>query len=106
MQENTLFKKGNIVKKILMVANFASGLDEGVNSRITYIADMLCDNNHVELVASDFSHLYKRHRKNQYSSWKYKVTLLHELGYKKNVCIKRFLSHFIWGINLKKYLKL
>ena len=92
------------MKRVLIVANFASGLDDGVNSRITYIADLLSKENEVELIASDFSHLNKRKRKNKYSNYKYKVTLLHEPEYKKNVCLKRFISHFIWGGNVKEYL--
>ena len=30
--------------------------------------------------------------------------MLHESGYPKNVCLKRFFSHFVWGRNVKKYL--
>ena len=95
--------------KILMIANFVSFPFEGGNSRFTYILNML-DNkkNQLELVTSNFRHSTKSKREyspEELSKVSYKITLLDEPGYKKNVSIKRFYSHKILSINLKKYLK-
>ncbi len=90
---------------ILIVANFVSGMDGNDNNRFTYIANELSKNNDVELVTSDFHHAKKEHRKGDYSALPYKVTLLHECGYSKNVCLKRFRSHKMLGKNVLKYLK-
>lgn len=95
--------------KILMIANFVSFPFEGGNSRFTYILNMLDHKkNQLELITSNFRHSTKSKR--EYSPKKlskvpYKITLLDEPGYKKNVSIKRFYSHKILSINLKKYLK-
>ena len=45
------------------------------------------------------------HRIKTESEWPFKITFIEEQGYKKNVCIKRFFSHFGFGVNLIKYLK-
>ena len=34
----------------------------------------------------------------------FKITFLHEPGYKKNISIKRFISHYCWGKEVEKYL--
>lgn len=95
--------------KILMIANFVSFPFEGGNSRFTYILDMLDHKkNQLELVTSNFRHSTKSKREyspEELSKVSYKITLLDESGYKKNVSIKRFYSHKILSINLKKYLK-
>ena len=39
------------------------------------------------------------------SLYNFKITLLDEPGYKKNVCLKRFYSHYKLGKVLKKYLR-
>lgn len=95
--------------KILMIANFVSFPFEGGNSRFTYILNMLDHKkNQLELVTSNFRHSTKSKREyspEELSKVSYKITLLDEPGYKKNVSIKRFYSHKILSINLKKYLK-
>lgn len=89
---------------ILIVANFCMDFSENENGRFSYIANMLAENNSVEIVTSDFYHITKKHR-TKLPCKEYKITLLHEPGYCKNVCLKRFGSHFIWGKNVKKYLR-
>ena len=95
--------------KILMIVNFVSFPFEGGNSRFTYILNMLDHKkNQLELVTSNFRHSTKTKREyshKELSKVPYKITLLDEPGYKKNVSIKRFYSHKILSINLKKYLK-
>lgn len=90
---------------IVIIANFVAELDGGANSRFTYLANMLCGKHMVELISSDFSHGRKQKRICDTSRFPYKVTLLHEPGYSKNVCIKRFESHMVWGQAVKAYLE-
>jgi glycosyltransferase involved in cell wall biosynthesis len=77
---------------------------ENDNDRFLYIAKMLCKEHNVEIITSDFYHTEKRFRKEAVSKWPFKITFLHETGYSKNVCLKRFYSHYVWGKSVKKYL--
>lgn len=92
------------MKDILIVANFVSGMDGKDNNRFTYLAKELSMNHNVELVASNFYHAKKVFRTGDYSNLPYKVTLLPELGYSKNISFRRFISHKVFGKNVKKYL--
>lgn len=92
------------MKDIVIIANFVAELDGGANSRFTYLANLLYENNNVEIIASDFSHGNKKKRDVDTKKFSYKVTLVHEPGYPKNICLKRFRSHQIWGNNVEKYL--
>ena len=90
---------------IVIIANFIGELDSGNNNRFVYLANMLCNTHMVELISSDFSHGRKQKRICDTSRFPYKVTLLHEPGYSKNVCIKRFESHMVWGQAVNVYLE-
>lgn len=94
---------------ILMISNYVPFSWEGGNSRFTYLLDMIdTKSNKLELITSNFRHEKKEHRtidEKQLKKSKYKITLLNEPGYKKNVSLKRFYSHYILSKNLKKYLK-
>lgn len=91
-----------------MVANFVTFPWEGGNSRFTYLLDKIdCENNEVEFITSNFYHEKKKHRRLNEEKIKknsYKITLIVEPGYKKNIALKRFYSHYKLGKNLKKYL--
>lgn len=92
------------MKDIVIVANFCDYETINGNNRFNYIANMLYELGYnVELITSSFSHRRKRQRI-KHDDNKYKITLIEEPGYKKNISLKRFYSHYIWGINLKKYL--
>lgn len=93
------------MKDIVVVANFCGDLSENDNIRFTYLCRELAKNHNVELITSDFSHTEKAHRQAHNYKTSFKVTLLHEPGYKRNVSLKRFFSHFMWGNAVKKYLK-
>lgn len=97
------------MKDILIIAHFTHVPGEKGNSRFNYIANLLADNNFkVEVVTTSFSHRTKDFRvisKEQQKQLKYKLTLIEEKGYNNNVSIKRFYSHYIFGKNLKLYLK-
>lgn len=92
------------MKDIVIIANFVAELDGGANSRFTYLADLLNSDNNVEIIASDFSHGNKKKRNLDLFRFSYKVTLIHEPGYSRNVCLQRFKSHKIWGDNVERYL--
>ena len=91
---------------IIILADFVS-LTEGSNGRFRYLADMLTSDpeNTVEIVTSDFSHGQKARITEVPQGLPYKITLLHEGAYPKNVCIRRFFAHNLWGRNVAKYLK-
>ena len=70
---------------------------------------MLCEKDYkVEIVTSSFAHMEKKQReflKQNVADLEFEYTTIYEPGYPKNVCVRRFYSHYIMGINLKKYLK-
>lgn len=93
-------------KDILLIAHFCSDFEHEGNNRFNYLANLFAEYDHnVELITSNFSH-EKKEKRNELNleKLKYKVTLIHEPEYKKNVSLKRFYSHYIMGENLKKYL--
>lgn len=93
------------MKDILIIAHFCSDFDGKGNNRFNYLAKLLTDYQcKVELVTTDFSHSKKKQRENIESGLPYKLTMISEPGYKKNVSIKRFYSHYVMGKNLKDYL--
>lgn len=91
---------------IIILADFCTFF---ANNRFLYLANMLYKKHNIEIITSDFSHGKKEHFneemieriKNEYP---FKITLLHEPKYKKNVCLKRFYSHYVWGKEVKEYL--
>lgn len=95
-------------KKIVIIANFITLPYENGNSRFIYLANLIDKEKFdVEIITSDFSHLDKKKRDKadeRLKSWDYKITLIDEPGYKKNVSLKRFYSHYILAQNIKKYL--
>lgn len=90
---------------IIIISHFASDYSATDNDRFLYIAKKMSKNHNIEIITSDFCHEKKSHRNTPKHSWPFKITFLNEPGYKKNVCLKRFYSHFVWGMNVKKYLK-
>ncbi len=94
--------------KILMIANFVSFPWEKGNSRFIYLLSTIDHARHdVELITTSFRHSIKQKRhikQNNAKNLEYKVTLLDEPGYSKNVCPERFYSHYMLSKNLKKHL--
>lgn len=93
---------------VLIVAHFTQVPGEDGYGRFRYITEKINKANaSVEVVTTSFSHRNKRQRKvtgEQLKSLSYKLTLLYEPGYQKNVSWKRLFSHSILGKNLHKYL--
>ena len=94
------------MKNIVIIAQYTTIPGENGNSRFTYIIDKIKDKNNVELITTKFIHSTKKHRSSDIviPNEGYKVTLLDEPGYKKNISLKRFYSHHIFAKNLEKYL--
>ena len=97
------------MKRIVIIDHFCKTPDETGNNRFIYLAELLCSKGiEVEVITTTFAHIKKQQRKKNESLLKnlpYKFTMLPEPGYPKNVCIKRFFSHFVFGKNLAKYLE-
>lgn len=90
---------------IVILADFCGRFDETDNSRFLYLANMLKENHEVEVITSDFNHGTKSYFDSSPEGYPYKITMLHEGAYKKNVCLQRFKSHHLWGKNVIEYLK-
>lgn len=92
--------------KIIIVANFPGVMDGSYTDRFCYLAKLLHDKGHeVELVGSDFCHDNKLVRDSKVGElYPYRVTLLHEEPYMRNVSLQRLKSHFCWGKEVGKYL--
>ena len=94
--------------KILIIANFVRIPSEHGNNRFVEIANLLGEKkNEVELVTSNFYHSLKKHRElsDIDMNLSYKITLINEPGYQKNVSLKRFWSHHVFAKNVLKYLE-
>ena len=93
---------------IVIVSQYLRDIEnfEENNSRFVYLAKLLCrdTNNHVELITSDFNHAEKKRFNSIGELESVKITALHESGYPKNVCLKRFVSHKELAKNLCAYL--
>lgn len=97
------------MQDILIIAHFTQVPGETGNGRFHYIAESINkDNATVEVLTTSFSHRTKKQRKvttEQLKDINYKLTMIYEPGYTKNVSLKRVYSHYIMGKNLKEYLK-
>lgn len=90
---------------IVIIANFPSNLNGGVLGRFTYLAEMLVSQGHnVEVIVSSFEHGPKVQRKEVNNNLRSKIKVLYEPGYKNNISLDRFYSHYVWGKNVGKYL--
>ena len=89
--------------KILIIANFCDG--RVLKGRFTYLANMLSSEGHtVEIVTSDFDHHLKRPKEEFDNQFPFKIHHIHEPGYPDNISLKRLYSHYVWGMNVGKYL--
>lgn len=93
---------------IVIISEFCGDFSITDNGRFFYLAKMLASEsygNKVELVTSSFMHSLKMQRKRVVQELPFKIAFVKEPGYSKNVCLKRFYSHFIWGKNVIRYIK-
>lgn len=89
---------------IVIVADFCGKMDGSGNSRFIYLADMLSKKHKVEILTSDFDHGTKSYFSSIPSQYPFTITMVHEGKYNKNISLKRFYGHYIWGRNVKRYL--
>ena len=92
---------------ILLIVNYPGDLEGVGKGRFRYLVDMLVGRNHqVEMVISDFLHGEKEFRPiHSISEHQFKITILHESGYKSNVSLRRLYSQYVWGKNVGRYLE-
>lgn len=93
------------MKDVVIIANFCGEFIEKNNGRFKYLADMLADECEIEVITSDFGHGTKKPKEILTVDGNYKAKFIHEPGYQKNICLKRFWSHYIFGKNVCKYLE-
>lgn len=96
---------------ILLICNYWHFEFEKKSSRYRTMANILAENSEfeIEIVTSSFRHQTKEQRNVEYihtMKEKYKVTLLHEPSYKKNISLKRIYSHHCFSKEVTKYLNL
>ena len=92
-------------KHILIVAPYVSFPEEMGMNRFIYLSQMLAEKFDVTLVTSNYCHFLKKHREPPPYLDKVNVVLLDEIGYKKNVSIKRIISHHYFCHNFEKFLR-
>ncbi|MEG1884467.1 MAG: glycosyltransferase family 4 protein [Clostridia bacterium] len=92
------------MKDIVILAHYCGTLDGNHNSRFLELATLLSAAHSVEVITTDFMHATKRHITAPAAEYPFKITLLHEKGYPKNVCLQRFASHHEFGKNVEQYL--
>lgn len=92
------------MKDIVIIANFCRDFSETDNGRFMYLCKELSKENYVEIITSSFSHASKKQKDSLTHNWSFKITFLNEPGYKRNISIKRFISHHKWGKEVEKYL--
>ena len=90
---------------IVIITEFCEDFSKTDNDRFFYLAKMLAEENDVEIITSSFRHTTKSQRYRPAEEWPFAITFIDEPGYPKNVCLKRFYSHFVWGNNVNKYLR-
>ena len=98
---------------ILIISEFCEDFSQADNDRFLYLTKMLAGvvgdeadpGDTVELVTSSFYHYAKKSRRKPAYPWPFRITFIEEPGYPRNVCLKRFYSHHIWGKNVVKYLE-
>ena len=89
---------------IIIISEFCDDFSKTDNDRFAYLANLLTKNNYVELITSTFQHTVKRHRSQPVDIQPFKITFIYEPGYKRNICLKRFFSHYIWGKGVLDYI--
>ncbi|MDP4183232.1 MAG: glycosyltransferase family 4 protein [Bacillota bacterium] len=98
------------MKNIIVITNFTSLPGELGYNRFRYICDLLTEHGHnVTLLTSSFNHYDKKQRNEselEYLKCRYKIELIYEKGYKKNISFRRISSQKQFARNVKKFLQL
>lgn len=95
-------------KDVLLIVNYWHFEFEKKSSRYRTMADVLCDGGYdVEVISSSFRHQNKTQRDLEFIKTidsPYKMTLLHEPSYRKNISLSRIHSHHCFAKEIIKYL--
>ncbi|MER2108652.1 MAG: glycosyltransferase family 4 protein [Solibacillus sp.] len=95
--------------KIWIIAPFTSIETGDCRNRFLFLANMLYENGKdVTLFTSNYSHQFKSHLEDLDKlkrKFKFKIVYVEELGYDKNVSLKRVFSHISFSRKLKQYYK-
>lgn len=90
---------------VVIISNYWHFPSEKSSSRYNTIAEIVAENgDSAEVITSKFYHTQKKHRAYDSFDVPYKVTLLDERAYKKNVSPARLLAHGEFASNVIKYL--
>ena len=97
------------MKDILLVTNYWHFEEERAGSRYFTLARMITEAGmKLEVVTSSFYHAIKsrrNYREEFLDAFPYKITLIEEPGYRRNVSLKRLYSQCVFGRNAIKYIK-
>lgn len=91
------------MKRILLISAFTEPYSNS-SSRVNTVYDLLSEHADVEIITSNYSHLYKQ-RHTPKGEVKRKATLIAVPQYRKNISIKRFYSHVVFSFKVRKMLK-
>lgn len=91
-------------ESIYIIANYCGELDGRMSNRFVYLSSMLSQKYQVTLITSNFHHSTKR-RKIVMGKYNFKIEAVHEMGYSRNIGVKRLLSHYFFSRNVRKRLK-
>lgn len=96
-------------RDVVLITNFWHFQCEKSSSRYLSLAELLVKQGYkLEVITSNFYHRTKcmRNYPEEYlKSFPYKITLLDEPIYKKNISIKRLYAHYMFANQVMKYLK-
>ncbi|WP_138303328.1 MULTISPECIES: glycosyltransferase [Eubacteriales] len=102
-------KKNNKKKDIVLITHYYHFPSEKESSRYRTLAEMIANDQRfsLELVTSSFYHRTKQQREKEdcICEEPFKVTLIEEPDYKKNISLKRLYSAKIFAKNVVEYLK-
>ncbi len=90
---------------IVILADFCGKMDGTGNSRFLYLAHLLCQEHQVEILTSDFDHGTKSYFERIPEGFPFKITMVHEGKYSRNVSLQRFAAHYLWSRSVRSYLK-
>ena len=97
------------MRDILLITNYWHFEEEKASSRYFTLANMIVESGlKLEIITSTFYHATKSQRDFDaqfLNSFPYKVTLINEPGYYKNVSLKRIISHRVFAKNVLEYVK-
>ena len=96
------------MKDILLITNFWHFECEKSSSRYLYLANVLVNHGYdLEVITSTFYHRLKKERsfdENFLTSFRYKITLVKEPPYLRNISLKRLHAHKTFAKNVISYL--